>query len=98
MVKTEVGLTVFETSFRKTEQLCIDFVEKMWRSLRKNLWENCGKVLHKFEEKLVLHILSGRFARFGEVCGKFCQGFTHRIYRGRNGVLHIFHIVYYYNY
>lgn len=76
----------------------VDFVEKMWRSLRKSLWVNCGKVLRRIVDKSVLHILGERFARFWEFCGKFCSGFTHEYNRGRSKVLHIFHIVYYYNY
>ncbi len=76
----------------------VDFVEKMWRSLRKSLWVNCGKVLHRAVDKSVLHILGKRFTRFGEFCGKFYNGFAHRFNRGKSGVLHIFHIAYYYNY
>lgn len=98
MVKTGVNLTSAETDFRKTEQVCIDFVEKMWRSLRKSLWVNCGKVLRRSVDKSVLHNLGKRFTRLNGFCGKFCRRFTHEFYRGRSGVLHIFHIVYYYNY
>lgn len=76
----------------------VDFVEKMWRNLRKSLWVNCGKVLPRVVEKVVLHIFGGGFARFGRFCGKFCRRFTHRFNRGVDGVLHIFHIAYYYNY
>lgn len=76
----------------------VDFVEKLWRSLRKSLWVNCGKVLRRGVDKLVLHNLRKRFARFTKVCGKFCRRFTHEFYRGKSGVLHIFHIAYYYNY
>lgn len=76
----------------------VDFVEKLWRNLRKSLWVNCGKVLRRAVDKRVLHILGERFARFGEFCGKFCSGFTHINNSGRHGVLHIFHIAYYYNY
>lgn len=81
-----------------TQSNKVDFVEKMWRNLRKNLWVNCGKVLRRGVDKLVLHILGKRFARFDGFCGKFYKGFTHRFNRGRGGVLHIFHIAYYYNY
>ena len=76
----------------------VDFVEKMWRSLRKSLWVNCGKVLRRIVDKLVLHILRKSSARFAGNCGKKCTGFTHAFYRGEGGVLHIFHIAYYYNY
>ena len=76
----------------------VDFVEKMWESLRKSLWVNCGKVLRRGVDKAVLHNSGKRFARFGGFCGKFYKGFTHGFYRGRSGVLHIFHIAYYYNY
>lgn len=85
-------MTLWESSDK------VDFVEKMWRNLRKSLWANCGKVLRRTVEKVVLHILGRRFARFGRICGKFCRGFAQGFNRGRGGVLHIFHIDYYYNY
>lgn len=76
----------------------VDFVEKMWESLRKKLWVDCGKVLHWVVDKLVLHILGERFARFGGDCGKICKRFAHIDNRDNGKVLHIFHIAYYYNY
>ncbi len=98
MGKIEVDLIYAELCFEKTEQVCIDFVEKMWRSLRKSLWVKCGKVLLRAVDKLVLHILEERFARFGGFCGKFYAGFAQLNNREQDRVLHIFHIAYYYNY
>jgi len=76
----------------------VDFVEKLWESLRETLWEICGKVstvvcISKFCTfwSEILHKIV--------VCGgKFYQWFYTRFYLCKMIVLHIFHIVYYYNY
>lgn len=76
----------------------VDFVEKMWETMRKSVWGNGGKIytwswFDEFYTKICenLHICSG--------CGgKISRRFTHDNNRDRSMVLHNFHIAYYYNY
>ena len=73
-------------------------VEKWWKNLRESLWVKCGKKFgilwkNKFYTKSmnILHI----DLNFVE---SFTDGFAHKFLSVKWVVLHIFHIVYYYNY
>lgn len=71
-------LTFCSTGFIKTEQCDLDFVEKLWESLRESLWEKLGKSFHRMANMVVLHILAWDFTHFVGVCGKISQWFCTR--------------------
>lgn len=98
MARIEAVLTDCNFSFIKTERITIDFVEKMWKKLRENLWVICGKIYCVFVEKVVLHVLGISFAHYVDFCGKISSGFTQANNREKVRVLHIFHIFYNYYY
>lgn len=76
----------------------VDFVDKMWGSLRESLWGSWWKRLGGFVEKKVLHIIVVKNPQYEAECGKISKRFTHRKNRGNYGVLHVLHRAYYYNY
>lgn len=63
----------------------VDFVEKMWRSMRESLCRSLGKSFHRMVNFVVLHILEWDFTHFGGVCGKFCRWFYTRFYICKSG-------------
>jgi hypothetical protein len=71
-------LTFCSAGFIKTEQCGLDFVEKLWESLRESLWEKLRKSFHRMANMVVLHILVWDFTHFVGFCGKISQRFYTR--------------------
>lgn len=72
-------LTFCSAGFIKTEQCGLDFVEKLWESLRESLWENLGESFHRMVDMVVLHIFAWDFTHFVGFCGKISQRFCTRL-------------------
>lgn len=76
----------------------VDFVEKMWETMRKSLWGNGGKI-YTFGGFGGFYTYFGEYLHIRGGCGgKISRRFTHGFNRVNGWVLHIFHIAYYYNY
>lgn len=53
----------------------VDFVEKLWRSLRESLWTNLRKSFHKVNDWMVLHSFGRNYTHFEGFCGKISKWF-----------------------
>ena len=76
----------------------VDFVEKMWESLWGKRWENEEKLCGKEWIGRFLDCFCGIIKFFTSRVEKFCGWIYTCNYLCKGGVLHIFHIDYYYNY
>ncbi len=63
----------------------VDFVEKMCKSLCRNLWENLRKSFHKWQKMVVLHINTPNNTHFDGFCGKISRWFCTRFYICKSG-------------
>lgn len=73
-------------------------VEKLWISLWKSLWESCGKIWRKLWENVFYTYFGEKVGVLHWVVEKFYKLICTRFNREKSGVLHIFHIAYYYYY
>lgn len=73
-------------------------VDKLWESLWVSVWESCGKNLKWLWEKCFCTYFSEKVEVLHVEVEKFCQSIYTWNNRCREGVLHSFHIAYYYYY
>jgi len=73
-------------------------VEKMWTSLWISLWESCGKIWQKLWENWFYTYFGEKVGVLHRVVEKFYNTICTWFNREKSGVLHIFHIAYYYYY